>query len=141
MAYEIITLENNNQHIGLGMVGELEEEVDEVEFLTFLKQALPTKCIRHSKLLGKKIKRIAVLGGSGSSATKNAISAGADIFISADFKYHDFYGAEDKLIIADIGHFESEQFIKDLLFEHLSKKITKFAVNLSEINSNPINYF
>ena len=140
VAYEITTLDNNNQHIGLGMTGELEKSMSEIEFLDFLKIKLPTKCIRYSKLLNKKINKIAVLGGSGSFATKAAIASGADIFISADFKYHDFYAAENKLIIADIGHFESEQFIKNLLFEYLSQKITKFAIDLSEINTNPINY-
>lgn len=140
VAYEIYTLDNENQKIGLGMIGELENEMDEVEFLNFLKEKLPTQCIRYSKLLNKKIKRIAVLGGSGASATGAAIAKGADIFISADFKYHDFYQAEDKIIIADIGHYESEQFTKSILFEYLSKKITKFAVVLSEMNTNPINY-
>ena len=140
VAYEITTLDNSNQHIGLGMTGELENEMSELEFLKFLKEKLPTKCIRHSRLLGGKIKKIAVLGGSGSFATKAAIASGADVFISSDFKYHDFYQAEDKIIIADIGHYESEQFTKNILFEYLSKKITKFAVALSEFNTNPINY-
>jgi len=140
VAYEIFTLDNENQKIGLGMIGELQEEMDELEFLQFLKEKLPTKCIRHSNLLGKKIKRIAVLGGSGASATRAAVAKGADIFISADFKYHDFYQAENKIIIADIGHYESEQFTKNILFEYLSKKITKFAIVLSEMNTNPINY-
>ena len=140
VAYEITTLDNSNQHIGLGMTGELEKAMPEVEFLKYLKEKLPTKCIRHSNLLGVEIKKIAVLGGSGSFATKAAIASGADVFISADFKYHDFYQAENKIIIADIGHYESEQFTKNILFEYLSKKITKFAVALSEFNTNPINY-
>ncbi|MCK5781669.1 MAG: Nif3-like dinuclear metal center hexameric protein [Flavobacteriales bacterium] len=140
IAYELTTLENKNQHIGLGMTGELQKPMSEKDFLNFLKEKLPTKCIRHSNLLGGEIKKIAVLGGSGSFATKAAIAANADVFISADFKYHDFYAAEDKIIIADIGHYESEQFIKNLLFEYLRKKITKFAVVLSEYNTNPINY-
>lgn len=140
VAYEVTTLDNCNQHIGLGMTGELEKGMSEIEFLEFLKDKLPTKCIRHSKLLGKKVKKIAILGGSGSFATKAAIASGADVFISADFKYHDFYQAENKIIIADIGHYESEQFTKSILFEYLRKKITKFAVDLSEFNTNPINY-
>jgi dinuclear metal center YbgI/SA1388 family protein len=140
VAYEVTTLDNSNQHIGLGMTGELEKAMPEVEFLKYLKEKLPTKCIRHSNLLGGEIKKIAVLGGSGSFATKAAIASGADVFISADFKYHDFYQAENKIIIADIGHYESEQFTKNILFEYLSKKITKFAVALSEFNTNPINY-
>ncbi len=140
VAYEITTLDNSNQHIGLGMTGELEKSMSEIDFMNYLKEKLPTKCIRHSNLLGNSIKKIAVLGGSGSFATKAAIASGADVFISADFKYHDFYQAENKIIIADIGHYESEQFTKNILFEYLSKKITKFAVALSEFNTNPINY-
>jgi len=140
VAYEVTTLDNKNQHIGLGMTGELEKAMTETDFLNFLKEKLPTKCIRHSNLLGGEIKKIAVLGGSGSFATKAAIASGADVFISADFKYHDFYQAENKIIIADIGHYESEQFTKNILFEYLNKKITKFAVALSEFNTNPINY-
>lgn len=140
VAYEITTLDNQNQQIGLGMTGELQNPMPEIDFFQYLKEKLPTKCIRHSNFTGKEIKKIAVLGGSGSFATKSAIASGADVFISADFKYHEFYGAEDKIIIADIGHYESEQFTKNLLFEYLSKKITKFAVVLSELNTNPINY-
>ena len=120
--------------------GELEQEMDQEEFLHFLKKALPTKCIRHSAILKNKIKRIAVLGGSGAFAIKSAIAKNADVFITSDLKYHDFYSANGKILIADIGHFESEQFTKNILFEYLSKKITKFAIVLSENNTNPINY-
>lgn len=141
VAYEIYTLENTNKRIGLGMLGELKKPISELDFFSLLKNKLPTKCIRHSALLGKKISKIAVLGGSGSFATKTAIAKSADIFISADFKYHDFYAAENKIIIADIGHYESEQFTKNILYDFLSKKITKFAIHLSNINTNPINYF
>jgi dinuclear metal center YbgI/SA1388 family protein len=140
VAYEIYPLNNSNDRIGLGMLGELNEEMDEMEFLHHLKKVLPTECIRYSNLLGKKIKKVAVLGGSGAFAIKSAIAKGADVFISGDMKYHDFYSANDKILLADIGHFESEQFTKSILFEYLSKKITKFAVALSEINTNPINY-
>jgi len=140
VAYEIFSLNNSNQHIGLGMTGELENSMTEEDFLRFLKKKLPTKCIRHSNLLNKKIKKIAVLGGSGSFATKAAIASGADVFISADFRYHEFYSAENKIVIADIGHYESEQFTKNILYDYLIKKITKFAVALSEFNTNPINY-
>ncbi|MAP79742.1 MAG: Nif3-like dinuclear metal center hexameric protein [Aequorivita sp.] len=140
VAYEITTLNNANQQLGMGMIGELKEEMDDIEFLKSLKNTMQTDCVRHSKLLNKKIKRVAVLGGSGSFAIDAAKSAKADVFISADFKYHDFFKAENKILLADIGHYESEQFTKDLLHSFLKKKITNFAVLLSHINTNPISY-
>ena len=140
VAYEITTLENQNQQIGMGMIGEFEKEMEEQEFLEFVKKTMKTDCIRHSKLLKKKIKKVAVLGGSGSFAIDAAKKAGADAFISSDFKYHDFFKAENTLLLADIGHYESEQYTKDLLHAFLQKKITSFAVLLSQINTNPISY-
>jgi dinuclear metal center YbgI/SA1388 family protein len=140
VAYEIVSLENKNQEIGLGMTGELEEEKSEIDFLNFLKNTMHSKGIRHSELLGKPIKKVAVLGGSGSFAIKNAIEAGADIYVTADIKYHEFYKAENKLIIADIGHYESEQFTKNLLVDILTKKFPNFAIILSQKNTNPIYY-
>jgi len=98
------------------------------------------KVIRHSKLLNKNVKNVAVLGGSGAFAIDAAKVAGADVFITADVKYHEFFKAEDKMIIADIGHFETEQFTKNLLVDFLTKKIPNFAVRLSESKTNPIKY-
>ncbi len=141
VAYELTTLENNNQHIGMGMIGELEVPHSETDFLTFLKNTMKTECIRHSKLLNKPILKVAVLGGSGSFAISNAIKEGVDVFITADCKYHDFFKAENQVLLADIGHYESEQFTKELLVAYLNKKITTFAVLLSQINTNPITYF
>ncbi|MBQ4820490.1 Nif3-like dinuclear metal center hexameric protein [Aquimarina sp. MMG016] len=141
VAYEIITLENKNQNIGMGMIGELPEEMEEQDFLTYLKKTFKTGCVRHSALLNKPIKKVAVLGGSGSFAIKNAQRAGADTFITADLKYHQFYEAEGKLILADIGHYESEQYTKNLIVSYLRKKISNFAIILSDINTNPIQYF
>jgi dinuclear metal center YbgI/SA1388 family protein len=141
VAYEIIALENSNQNVGMGMVGKLEEPMDEKDFLAHVKTKMNTKGIRHSAFLGKKIKKVAVLGGSGAFAINAAKAAGADIFITADVKYHQFYEAENKLIIADIGHFETEQFTKNLLVDFLTKKIPNFAVTLSESITNPIKYF
>jgi predicted nucleic acid-binding Zn ribbon protein len=140
VAYEITTLENQNQHLGMGMIGEFEKEMDEKEFLKFLKKTMKTDCVRHSALLKKAIKKVAVLGGSGSFAIDAAKKAGADAFISADFKYHDFFKAENTILLADIGHYESEQYTKDLLHSFLKKKITNFAVLLSQTNTNPISY-
>ena len=91
--------------------------------------------------LGKKVSKVAVLGGSGSFAIKNAIQAGADVFLTADLKYHHYYEAENQMVLADIGHFETEQFTKNLLVDYLTKKIPNFAIHLSESITNPINYF
>jgi dinuclear metal center YbgI/SA1388 family protein len=140
VAYDIIPLDNLHQEIGIGMVGELTEEKSELEFLAFLKKKMNAKGIRHSKLLGKPIKKVAVLGGSGSFAIKNAIRSEADIYVTSDIKYHEFYKAESKLIIADIGHYESEQFTKNLLVDILTKKFLNFAIILSNKNTNPIYY-
>ena len=140
VAYEIITLENTNQHIGMGMVGELENPMTEIEFLNYLKTNMNTYCIRHSKLMNKSIHKVAVLGGSGSYAIEAAISSGADTFVTADCKYHDFFKAENNILLADIGHYESEQYTKELLVAFLNKKISTFAIVLSQKNTNPITY-
>ncbi len=140
VAYEITTLENQNQYFGMGMIGEFEKAMDEIAFLEFLKKTMKTDCIRHSQLLKKSINKVAVLGGSGSFAIEAAKKAGADAFVSADFKYHDFFKAENTVLLADIGHYESEQYTKELLHAFLKKKITTFAVLLSQINTNPISY-
>ena len=140
VAYEIITLNNSNQNVGMGMIGEFSDTIDEKEFLSFVKKTFKTDCVRHSELLYKKIKKVAVLGGSGSFAIKNAIKAKADAYISADFKYHEFFTAEKKILLADVGHYESEQFTKNLLFDYLSEKFSTFAIILSEKSTNPIHY-
>ncbi|TRZ41434.1 Nif3-like dinuclear metal center hexameric protein [Robertkochia solimangrovi] len=140
VAYEITTLENKHQHIGMGMIGELPEPTAAEDFLKTVKSTMHCGVIRHSEFTGKKVKKVAVLGGSGAFAIKNAISAGADIYLTADLKYHDFYRAENKIVLADIGHFESEQFTKNLLVEYLTKKFTNFAVVLSVCNTNPVKY-
>lgn len=140
VAYEILTLENKNQDIGMGMIGELPEAIEEGVFLNELKLKMKTSAIRHSQLLNKPIKKVAVLGGSGSFAIQAAKAIGADIFITADLKYHDFFQAENSILLADIGHYESEQFTKSLLVAFLSKKITNFAIILSNTNTNPVKY-
>ena len=126
--------------IGMGMIGELPSAMSESDFLQFVKSTMKTDCVRHSELLDKPIKRVAVLGGSGSFAIGNAIASNADVYISADFKYHDFFKSEKQILLADIGHYESEQFTKNLLVEYLTKKFTNFAVILSEKSTNPIYY-
>ncbi len=140
VAYEIISLDNIHQNIGMGIIGELENEKEIKTFFNDLKQMFGLKIIRHSALSENKIKRVAVLGGSGAFAINQAKFAGADIYITADLKYHDFYKAENQIVLVDIGHYESEQFTKNLLVDYLTKKITNFAIILSEKNTNPINY-
>lgn len=141
VAYEITTLENKNQNIGMGMVGTLKKPMTEHDFFKFLKTTMKTKSIRHSKFTNKQIQKVAVLGGSGSFAIKAAIAAKADVFVTSDLKYHDFFSAENTIILADIGHYESEQYTKNGLVAHLTKKISNFAVVLSKTNTNPVNYF
>ncbi len=141
VAYEVTTLENTNQHIGMGMIGELDEPQTEEAFMTFLKDKMNASVVRHSEFLGKPIKKVAVLGGSGAFAIRAAKRAKADVFVTSDIKYHQFYEAEKQMVIADIGHFETEQFTKTLLVDYLTKKIPNFAIRLSESITNPIKYF
>ena len=141
VAYEIYSLDNLHQNIGLGMIGEFNNAFSEEEFLQFVKETMHCGGIRHSSFTGKPIKKVAVLGGSGSFAIKNAIASGADAFLTADLKYHQFYEAENQLLLADIGHFESERFTKNYIVDYLKEKITNFAIILSEENTNPVQYF
>lgn len=141
VAYEILPLDNINQTIGIGMIGELPESMTETNFFTYLKQKMNTSTIRHSTFLNKPIKKVAVLGGSGSFAITAAKAKGADVLVTSDLKYHDFFSAENTIVLADIGHYESEQFTKNALAAHLSKKFTSFAIILSDINTNPVKYF
>ncbi len=140
VAYDILALDNANNSIGAGMVGELAEEMEETTFLKNLKQTMKTDMVRYTALKGKKIKTVAVCGGSGSFLLKNAIAAGADVFVTGDFKYHQFFDAENQIVIADIGHYETEQFTMELFYDILSEKFSTFAIHLSKINTNPINY-
>jgi len=140
VAYDIVTTDNVHQHIGMGMIGDLANLQSEKDFFERLKEAFSLECIRHSKSLDRPIKKVAVLGGSGSFAIDAAKRAGADIYISADFKYHDFYKAENQIVLADIGHYESEQFTKNLLADYLKEKFRNFAIILSKSSTNPINY-
>jgi dinuclear metal center YbgI/SA1388 family protein len=141
VAYEIYQLTNKHQNIGLGMVGELPNSLSETEFLTLVKEKIQTGGIRHSAFLNKPIQKVAVLGGSGSFAIHAAIAGGADAFLTADLKYHQFYEAENRLLLADVGHFESERFTKNYIVDYLKEKITNFAIILSEENTNPVQYF
>ncbi len=141
VAYQIINLENENQYSGLGRYGELKEEMSENEFLTFVKKTFNLDIIRHNPLNGKTIKKVGVLGGSGASAINAALSVNCDAYLTGDVKYHDFFIGEQKMLIADIGHFESEQFVTQQLYEILSEKFNIFAIAKSTIKTNPVNYF
>jgi dinuclear metal center YbgI/SA1388 family protein len=139
--YDIYKLENSFTGAGTGIIGELEmPEKDEILFLKKIKTIFESPCIRYTDILHKPIRKVALCGGSGHDLLPLAIKNGADIFISADFKYHQFFDAEKKLIIADIGHFESEQFTKEIFFELLSKKTPNFAIHFADNKTNPINY-
>jgi len=141
VAYDIYQLENTYQNIGSGMVGELETPLSEMEFLERLKSVFMLKLIKHTPLLNKSIKKVALCGGSGSFLLKNAINSKSDIYISSDFKYHEFFDAENQILIADIGHYESEQFTPEIFYEIISNKFPTFASYLTETNTNPVNYF
>lgn len=129
-----------NKQVGSGIIGELKTAVNTEQFLMDIKENMQTDCVRYTPIVNQEIKRVAVCGGSGSFLLKNAIEAKVDIFITADFKYHEFFDAENHIIIADIGHYESEQFTKELIYDLLTKNFTKFAVRLSKVNTNPIKY-
>lgn len=141
VAYEIFSLDNTLTSVGIGRIGTLEEPMEEAEFLTYVKNKLHAEAIRHSPLIGKKIKKVAVLGGSGSFAITNAKQQNADAFITADLKYHQFYQGESNLLLIDVGHYESEQFTKNLIFDYLTKKMPNFAIVLSRTKTNPVNHF
>ena len=126
--------------IGAGLLGQLPEPVQEQEFLLNLKSAMKTNCIRHTALRGRPISSVAVCGGAGSFLLPEALRAGADVLVTADFKYHEFFDAEGQLVIADIGHYESEQFTIELLHDIISKKLPTFALHLTKKNTNPVHY-
>jgi dinuclear metal center YbgI/SA1388 family protein len=141
VAYEIYRLEMPHPEVGSGMIGEFEKPLTEKEFLTQLKKRMKLSCIRHTPFTGKKVKKVAICGGSGSFLLKDAIALHADVLVSADFKYHQFFDAEGELLIADIGHYESEQLTPEIVFELIKEKFTTFATRISKTNTNPVNYF
>ena len=141
VAYYIAPIDNENQEVGSGMIGELEKEMNEADFLYHLKEQFNLSVIRHTALTSKKVKKIAVCGGSGSFLLKPAMSHQADFFVTSDFKYHEFFDADGKIVVADIGHYESEVCTKELFLEILSKKFTNIALHLSNTETNPIYYF
>jgi dinuclear metal center YbgI/SA1388 family protein len=141
VAYEIVALQNTNQDLGAGMVGELPDAMQPEAFLAMVKDNMQTGCIRHTVFTGKNIKKVALCGGAGSFLLKNAIAVGADVFMTGDYKYHQFFDAEGKIIIADIGHYESEQYTTEIFADILNKKFPNFAILLSNLSTNPVKYF
>ncbi|MBV6647816.1 MAG: Nif3-like dinuclear metal center hexameric protein [Cyclobacteriaceae bacterium] len=140
VAYYLSNLENTNQEVGSGMMGILPNPMEAEAFLKHLKQAMGLNIIRHTKICVDPIRKVALCGGSGSFLLGLAKAKGAEVFVTGDFKYHDFFEAEDQLIIADIGHYESEVFTKELIGEKLKEKFANIAFRLSEVDTNPITY-
>lgn len=139
-AYDRVPLKNVHNNIGSGMIGETEKPVETISFLKHIKEQLKTDCLRHTAITSNTVQKIAVCGGAGSFLLSNATAQKADIFITGDYKYHDFFDADGKIIIADPGHYESEQFTPELLHRLLREKFPTFAVRISEVNTNPISY-
>lgn len=140
VAYDIFPMLNQSSTSGMGVVGVLPEPEDEILFLTRIKKLFKAGAIRHTKLLGKKIQKVALCGGAGSSLLPLAIKAGAQVFISGDFKYHQFFDADNQIVIADPGHFESEQFTTQIFLAIIQENFPNFAVQITEYNTNPIKY-
>jgi dinuclear metal center YbgI/SA1388 family protein len=141
VAYDVVNVTNNHEMVGSGLIGELPKPIGEIEFLGQLRERFKLKVIRHTPLLNKPIKRVALCGGAGSFLVSKALHAGADIYITADMKYHEFFDSNGRMVIADIGHFESEQFTIDLLAEILEQKFPNFAVLKTRTQTNPVQYF
>ncbi|WP_276485183.1 Nif3-like dinuclear metal center hexameric protein [Paraflavitalea pollutisoli] len=141
VAYDVLELANNHPGIGAGLVGELPDLLEEKAFLTLLKDQFGLRVIRHTPLLDKPVRKVAVCGGAGSFLVSRALAVGADFYVTGDMKYHEFFDANNRLVIADIGHYESEQFTADLLVRVLLEKFTTFAVLKSEVKTNPVRYF
>jgi dinuclear metal center YbgI/SA1388 family protein len=140
VAYYLHDLSNTDNETGSGMIGELEAPMHVAHFLDMLKKKLRVTVIRHTAPVKETIRKIALCGGSGSFLLPDAITRGADVFISGDFKYHEFFDAENQLMVADIGHYESEQFTKELIYDKLVEKFTNIALHFTEVNTNPIKY-
>ena len=138
---EIMIKKDEKENIGMGMIGDLEIEKTETDFLNFLKDKMEISNLRHSNLVGNNIKRIGVLGGSGSFGIEEALIKNIDCYVTADLKYHDFFKSNNKMLLVDIGHYESEKYTKELILNYLNKKIPKFACVIAKSRTNPVNYY
>ena len=141
VAYDLVSLANTHPEVGSGLVGELESPMTEIAFLDRIRDVFGLVVVRHTRLTGSPVKRVAVCGGAGSFLISKALLAGANFYITSDVKYHEFFDAGDGMVIADVGHFESEQFTVDLLFAVLREKFRNFAVLKSDVKTNPVHYY
>jgi dinuclear metal center YbgI/SA1388 family protein len=141
VAYDVYALLNEHPTAGSGMIGSLQNPLTKAEFLEHLKKTMKASVIRYTESASKTVRKVAICGGSGSFLLHQAKQQGADVFVTGDFKYHEFFDGEGSIMIADIGHYESEQFTIDLIGDYLRKKFTTFAIRLTEENTNPIHYF
>ncbi len=141
VAYDLYPLENRNIDAGLGCTGIFAKEISENDFLELVSVVFGSKGLRYSKLTGRPVKKVALCGGAGSALLIDAVSSGADVFVTGDIKYHTFFEAENRVLLVDSGHYESEKFAVEVIKELIIKKFPKFALRFSEINTNPINYF
>lgn len=140
VAYDIYPLKNTSSATGAGMIGELKQEMALTGFLKNVKKALNAQAIKHNTPIKKPVKKVAFCGGSGSFLISKAYAAGADVFITSDIKYHDFFEHQNEMTIVDAGHYETEQFTKVLLYEIIKEKFTNFALQISEITTNPVSF-
>ena len=141
VAYDIVSLDNQFQNVGSGIIGDLKEEITEQEFLQRLTKTFKLSVIKHTKLLQRNVKKIALCGGSGLFLLQKAMAQKADVYITSDIKYHEFFNADNQIVLADIGHWESEQFTIELLYDILRAKFHNFAVLKTGVKTNPVNYF
>lgn len=140
IAYDIFSTENKETQSGAGIIGKLKKPIHERNFLEHLKKVMKAGVVKYTRLSGKKVRTVAVCGGSGGFLLPVAIAKGADVFVTADYKYHEYFDANGKIVIADIGHYESEQFTIDLLFDIISEKFSTFALHCTKVNTNPVKY-
>ncbi len=141
VAYDIYSMANKHPQVGSGMLGELKTGMEEPDFLNHVKTVFGAGCLKHTEKLKKTIKKVAVCGGSGRFLLKNALQSGVDAYITSDFKYHEFFDTEGKILLIDTGHFESERFTPEIFYDIIQKKFPTFAIRLSNVNTNPVNYF
>lgn len=138
--YDIAAIENKSVEVGSGLIGILPQPMEAIGFLKHLKKTMQAACVKHTALLGRQVQRVAVCGGAGGFLLTQAIVQQADVFVTADYKYHEFFDADGQIIIADIGHYESEQYTIDLIYEIISHKFSNFALHCAETNTNPVQY-
>ncbi|MDP4282829.1 MAG: Nif3-like dinuclear metal center hexameric protein [Bacteroidota bacterium] len=141
VAYDIYLLENQREDVGSGLIGSLPEAMTEIELLNLLKKSFGLSVIKHTPILNNKISKVALCGGAGIFLLPQAIAASAEVYITSDIKYHEFFDADNKILLADIGHYESEQFTIELIAEILQQKFPNFAVQKTEITTNPVHYY